>query len=114
MSTTLWSPSEVSYVKVPLSSSSSSSPSNGTESGFKRSDGRKRLGYRDLSIETSTSLAQGAVASSVVTIGDSNSASLVDCGGETRVEAGVRAEVDTVQQQGQRQPGGKIVVNVEW
>ncbi|KAM0791064.1 hypothetical protein ACM66B_004357 [Microbotryomycetes sp. NB124-2] len=104
MSASLWSTSELSYARVPLLSSSGAAASSSTLTA-KRTDGRSVLSYRDVALSTSTSHAQGAIASATVTI----EGSAVDGGGQTQVEAGVRAEVDNVQ----GREGGRIIVNIE-
>ncbi|KAK4046251.1 hypothetical protein OIV83_006230 [Microbotryomycetes sp. JL201] len=99
MSTSLWSTSELSYARVPLSSAADQSSSSASSA--KRTDGRSALSFRDVALSTSTSKAQGAIASSTVTV----NGNAVDGGGQTKVEAGVRAEVDSMHGDN----GGKII-----
>ncbi|KAK4052604.1 hypothetical protein OIO90_004232 [Microbotryomycetes sp. JL221] len=108
---TLWSTSELSYARVPLSSSTNTEDSAQTDA-FRRTDGRPRLCYRDVQLRTSTSNAQGAVASCIVSVDGSN----VDQGGLTTVEAGVRAEVEPIHGDDDDvddNDAGKIIVSID-
>jgi exosome complex component RRP42 len=107
--TSLFSTSELSFVSVPLSTSSA--PATSVDP-LLRADGRLPLAYRDILLATNVSQAQGALGSAKVQIGST--------GGETEIWAGVRGEVEDVtdhgeeQQQERGEQGGRIVVSIEW
>lgn len=95
---TLFSPSEISFTSVPLSSTSSSSAL--------RADGRSPLGFRDLTLDLA--VVPGCVGSARVVIGDSQ--------GSSEVWAGVRAEVEDVVV-GELEPEGgrgRVVCSLDW
>lgn len=105
----LFSTSELSFVSVPLSSSSST-PATSIDP-LLRADGRQPLAYRDIVLATNVSQAQGALGSAKVQIGS--------VGGETEIWAGVRGEVEDVTDNGEEQhergeQGGRVVVSIEW
>lgn len=108
--TSLFSTSELSFVSVPLSTSSST-PATSVDP-LLRADGRQPLAYRDIVLATNVSQAQGALGSAKVQISS--------IGGETEIWAGVRGEVEDVTDSGEEQQhergdqGGRIVVSIEW
>jgi len=102
----LFSPSELSYSSVPLSFSSSlTHPSDDQPL---RPDGRLPLQYRDITLQTGVSQAQGALGSARVMVEDSSGTA---GGGSTEIWAGVRGEIENVVD---GQTGGRIVVGLEW
>lgn len=95
----LFSPSELSFTSIPLTSSSTASTSN-----LLRSDARKPLNYRDLILDTA--ITEGSnIGNCKVLIGDTIL-------GYTEIWCGVRAEVEDVLNG--EEHGGRIVVSVEW
>ncbi|GAA5924740.1 hypothetical protein JCM1841_004133 [Sporobolomyces salmonicolor] len=101
----LFSPSELSFSSVPLTFSSSlAHPDDDVPL---RPDGRLPLQYRDIILQTGVSQAQGALGSAKVVVEDAAGAG----GGEsTEIWAGVRGEVENVQE---GQDGGRVVVSLE-
>ncbi|GAA5829847.1 hypothetical protein JCM5353_003431 [Sporobolomyces roseus] len=101
----LFSPSELSYSSVPLSFSSSlTHPSDDQPL---RPDGRLPLQYRDITLQTGVSQAQGALGSARVMVEDSSGTA---GGGSTEIWAGVRGEIENVVD---GQTGGRIIVGLE-
>ncbi|KAK4703345.1 hypothetical protein P7C70_g2876, partial [Phenoliferia sp. Uapishka_3] len=98
----LFSPSEVSYTSVPLASTG---VPTGSVTVPLRADAREPLSYRDVVLETSVSL--GTLGSAKVTVGGP--------GGYTEVWAGVKGEVENVEQSAEDASAGagKVVVSVE-
>lgn len=96
----LFSPSELSFTAVPLSTGGSSSTA------ALRADGRTPLEYRDLTLDLA--VVPGCVGSARVQIGDSQ--------GSSEVWAGVRAEVEDVAT-GQHEPQGgrgRVILSLDW
>ncbi|GAA5968659.1 hypothetical protein JCM11641_007715 [Rhodosporidiobolus odoratus] len=102
----LFSPSELSFASVPLSHTSTLDQLDDDDLPL-RPDGRTPLQYRDIILQTGVSQAQGALGSARVTVED---AAGTGGGGLTEIWAGVRGEVETMEQ---GQQGGKVVVALE-
>lgn len=102
----LFSPAELTFAQVPLTHSAATAHPD--DEVPLRPDGRTPLQYRDLVLETGVSQAQGALGSAKVSIEDAAGAG---GGGTTEVYAGVRGEIETMNE---GQDGGRIVVSVEW
>ncbi|GAA5899757.1 uncharacterized protein JCM6883_005980 [Sporobolomyces salmoneus] len=101
----LFSPAELSFSSVPLSFSSSLAQSS--EEPPPRPDGRVPLQYRDITLQTGVSLAQGALGSAKVVVEDSAGTAGA---GSTEICAGVRGEIENV---APGQTGGRIVLGLE-
>ncbi|GAA5853321.1 hypothetical protein JCM8547_000283 [Rhodosporidiobolus lusitaniae] len=101
----LFSPAELSFTQIPLSHSSATSYAN--DEVPLRPDGRSPLQYRDLVLQTGVSQAQGALGSARVVVEDAGG---TGGGASTEVWAGVRGEVETMEE---GQEGGKVVVSLE-
>ncbi|GAA5995432.1 uncharacterized protein JCM10292_005169 [Rhodotorula paludigena] len=101
----LFSPAELNFAQVPLTHSAATAHPD--DEVPLRPDGRTPLQYRDLVLETGVSQAQGALGSAKVSIEDAAGAG---GGGTTEVYAGVRGEIETMNE---GQDGGRIVVSVE-
>lgn len=102
----LFSPAELSFSSVPLSFSSSIA--HPSEEQPLRPDGRLSLQYRDISLQTGVSQAQGALGSAKVIVEDSAGTAGA---ASTEIWAGVRGEIENV---ASGQTGGRVVVGLEW
>ncbi|GAA6046704.1 hypothetical protein JCM3770_003125 [Rhodotorula araucariae] len=101
----LFSPAELSFAQVPLAQPAQ--PAHPDDDLPLRPDGRSPLQFRDVVLETGVSQAQGALGSARVILED---AAGTGGGGATEVYAGVRGEIETMDD---AQAGGKVVVSLE-